>query len=66
MTRNSEIAVPCPRYIPMEDIVSFEVRNAMMTPAIVRMLPEVSSVGNARFIVSIMAAFGSMTRLSSR
>ena len=64
-TRNMDRMVPRPRLWPMPAMAASEVICPMRVPATVRMLPEVITVGKAKFSASIMASLWLMDPLIS-
>ena len=58
MTRMIEMIVPRPRLCPMPTIVPSELIRPRIKPAEARIEPEVRMVGNAKFIVSMIASRG--------
>lgn len=56
ITRIMEITVPRPRLCPMPTMAASEVMTPIRVPATAKMVPEVRMVGNAKFMVSIMAS----------
>ena len=56
MTSTIEISVPRPRQMPMDATVFSEDKKPMDMPAAARMVPEVTTVGNAWLSASIMAS----------
>ena len=65
MTRSMETSVPRPRHSPIPAMASLEVKKLMSVPAAARMLPEVTTVGKARFRASTMASLQGICSFSS-
>ena len=57
MTITMDIIVPRPRHCPMPQIAPSEDIRPIRIPARASMEPDVTIVGKAKFIVSIMASF---------
>ena len=58
--------MPRPRQMPIDATVFSDESTPMEMPAAARMLPEVTTVGNARFSASIIASLYGIVSLSFR